>query len=232
MIAHALSAVANADIVVASNLPATQIYTGAWEEVGLIAPDYNNYNNVSKGQSFTSQLTGVLTTVDALIASGRSGEPPLNISIYTSNAGIPVTRLGTVQMASSRFARFLFSNNYRETIDFTHLKIPLVYGNEYLVAFETPFGLAGTHGGHSPYLIGWPESQALGRTASQARNGIDWEVFRTRELGIEVRGIPEPASAALLLTAMVALSTWRPPKRKNYCGTYCIPVVRRTENPG
>jgi hypothetical protein len=218
IIALLLSAKVEADVVVASNLPATQVHTYAWEEVGLIAPNYNNYNNVSKGQSFIPQHSGNLTTVDALISLGRfppaPGSPPLNISIYTSNAGIPIAQLGTVQRLTSDFTPHLSSSHTRETIDFSELEIPLLAGDQYMVVFHTPFGVSGTHGGHSPYLAGYPQT-FLGLTASQARNGIYWEVFPGhREIAIEVRAIPIPEPGASTLAVLViAVSALNPRRR-------------------
>jgi hypothetical protein len=205
--------IVSADVVVASNLPPATVDSGAWEEVGLIAPSYNNYNNVSKGQSFTSHITGTLTTVDALIGAGGStpipGSPPLNVSIYSSNDGIPLTVLGTIQVPVSSIAG-RFAPNNRERIDFSDLGIPLVSGNEYMVAFETPFGISGTNGTHAPYHVGWPPARVLGQPASQARNGVDWEVMgNAREIGIEVRAIPEPDAVVLFFistTALLAMS--------------------------
>ena len=198
--------------VVASNLPATQITTSAWEEVGLIAPSYNNYNNVSKGQQFVAAFDGTLTTVESLVGVGflqsPSVSPPLNVSIYTASAGIPITLLGTTTTPASSFSSFNppAPTDHREIFDFSSLSIPLVAGHQYLVAFDTPFGVAGRSGSNSPYLIGYPQ-MFLGLTASQARNGHDWELFTGhREIAIEVRAVPEPSTILLALTAFAAFT--------------------------
>ena len=203
---------ANADVIVASNLPATQFSTLAWEEVGLIAPHYNNYNNVSKGQPFIPRYSGILTTIDTLISLGRvppaPASPPLNVSIYSSNAGIPIAQLGTRQYSTSSFSSHLVTSSHKRiAVDFSQFDIQLVAGDQYMVVFHTPFGVSGEHGGHSPYLVGYPTT-FLGLTASQAPNGIDWEVFTGhREIAIEVRAIPipEPGAGTLALLAVVAL---------------------------
>lgn len=196
---------AKADFVVASNLPTNWLDIGVWEEVGLIAPAYNDYNNVSNGQTFIPRLSGDLTEVDALIGAGLTqpldGSPPLQISIHTSNSGIPLSRLGTVELPASAFSSITNSDNTRETIDFRLFHIQLSAGSQYMVTFETPFGLPGTHGGHSPFFIGRAIS-SLGITASVARDGVNWEVYPgVRELAIEVRAIPEPS---ILHVALIA----------------------------
>jgi hypothetical protein len=196
----------HADYVVASNLLPAQIYATAFEEVGLIAPNYNNYNNVSKGQTFIPNVSGVLTEVDALVIRGEpknvTAYPPLRVSIFTSNAGIPMSHLATIQVPRSRFSPFVIAGNFRETFDFRDYNIALTAATEYMIVFATQFGVVGTGGSESPYLIGWPRTK-IGLNASQARDGITWERFGgSRELAIEVRAevqeIPEPAALTLL----------------------------------
>jgi hypothetical protein len=203
----------HADDVVASNLLPAQNYVTAFEEVGLIAPNYNNYNNVSKGQTFIPNVSGVLTEVDALVIRGEPNNvtayPPLRVSIFTSNAGIPMSHLATIQVPRSSFSPFVISGNFRETFDFRNHNIALTAAAEYMVVFATQFGVVGTGGSESPYLIGWPSrTTKMGLSASQARDGIIWERFGdSRELAIEVRAdiIPEPSALALMLFSAVAL---------------------------
>jgi hypothetical protein len=192
------SATSKAERVTASNLPAHQVHTYAWEEVGLIAPMYNEYNNVAKGQSFIAQLGGPLTTVEALVTLGPSkpvaNHPPLKVSIYTSSDGIPITRLATVERMASDFEGFLVTGFSRKVFDFANRQVKLTAGNEYMIAFETPYGIAGSHGGDSAHLIGYPQ-EFLGLNASQAPDGVHWEEFSDhRELGIVARVVPEPAT--------------------------------------
>lgn len=146
----------------------------------------------------------MLTTVETLIGAGFfapvANSPPLKISIYAANGGLPSALLGTRQIQASKF-HVATSFDIRETIDFTSLAIPLVQGQQYLIAFETPYGVVASRAALGPYFIGYPNS-LMGVTASQARNGIDWEVFTgDRELAIEVRAIPipEPSSLAIIL---------------------------------
>lgn len=204
---------AHGDYIVASNLPPVQVDTSAWEEVGLIAPNYNGYVNVSKGQTFIPHTSGVLTEVDALIGFGNPPSvavyPPLQLSVFTSNAGIPLSQLASVELPMTDFSWYLGSDYTRETIDFSEFKIPLASGAEYMIVFATPFGVAGSHGGHSAYLIGYPQ-KFLGLSASQARDGITWERFGDiREIAIEVRAVPEPNHFGLVFLGIVAIRTLR-----------------------
>jgi hypothetical protein len=189
------------------------VFTNAWEEVGLIAPAYNNYNNVSKGQTFIPTASGTLTEIDALVVYGKppSSEdfPPLQVTVATSLAGIPVTSLATITMPKDRFTYRLTSTEARHTFDFKDFRIRLDAGAQYMVLFETPFGVAGENGVHSAYFAGWPAQRKLGLTASLARDGQNWERFSdgrlpdTRELAIEVKAVPEPATLGLILIAVL-----------------------------
>jgi hypothetical protein len=79
------------DFIVASNLLDGQLRSNVAEEVGLISPTYNNFDNRKVGQSFVPQSSGVLTSVDALVRRGDqplSAVPPLEVSIYSSGSGI------------------------------------------------------------------------------------------------------------------------------------------------
>jgi hypothetical protein len=208
------SAAAIADVVVASNLPTTQLSTLAWEEIGMIDPRYNNYNNDSKGQQLIPSASGVLTTVDALIgvysSSPPPNYPPLNVSIYTSLAGIPITKLATRSFPETAF--FVISDTskkHRTTIDFSASQIPIVAGNQYLVAFETPYGVNTQNNAPIPYLAGYPET-FLGLPASQARDGIHWELFGDpREIGISVSVVPEPSTLVLATSIFAPFAAYR-----------------------
>ena len=153
-------------------------------------------------------FSGTLTTVEALIASGVAG-PPLNVSIYKSNAGIPNELLGTKEFPASEFANPFASNN-RKIIDFSSFQISLVAGSQYLVGFETPFGIDGVTGSGSPFFAGWaPEffggipTLSLGINLSSAVNGVDWAVAsNSKELGIAVRATPEPSVTFLGLAIL------------------------------
>jgi hypothetical protein len=214
------------DLVVATNLTDAQVDTNAWEEIGLIAPAYNNYNNRSVGQSFNPQSSGILTTVDALIAAGRfspvPGSPPLNVSIYTSAAGIPIASLGTLTFPASDFSPLLTSASNRETFDFSQFQIVLETAQEYLIAFETPFGINGRSGSDSPFLAGWSptsldgdHSLSLGENLSSATNGSDWQLSSYyKELGIVVRATPEPGSGCLLLVGIGLMNASRYDRRR------------------
>src|SRR4051794_10490280 len=91
--------------VVASNLTDAQTSSSNHWVVGLaLAPEYAV---ASAGQAFIPTSSGILTTVDALVRSSatlpESGYPPLNVSIYTSSAGIPITQLANLSFSRSDF---------------------------------------------------------------------------------------------------------------------------------
>jgi hypothetical protein len=210
-----LPSASRADYVVADNLPDAQTTCDYWEEVGLISPLQNGDNNVAKGQEFVPQLSGLLTTIDALITSSFDapivGSPPLDVSIYTSTAGIPGTLLGTVLRQPSDFPFFLNDLSKRATIDFTQLHLSLAAGQQYMVTFETPFGISGDIGTDAPYFVGTELSvrnpsppMLLDHYASFAQNGTNWQVFNDRELAIAVHAIPEPNALALFLLVIGA----------------------------
>jgi hypothetical protein len=204
-----------ADVVVASNLPPLTTRTTAWEEVGLISPTYNNYNNVGKGQAFVAASSGALTTVEALVARGTTPgqtRPPLRVSVYTASDGLPIEVLGTKQYTSG-FGPVGSSSNTRVAFDFRDLLIRLEAGSEYFIAFETPFGNIGTNGTHAPYFVGFsidPPETHLGRPLALARNSVDWEIYSgKRELFLTVRATPEPTSIAMLVPACILASLVR-----------------------
>src|SRR5436190_16851891 len=95
------------DFVVASNLLDGQTSSNASEEVGLIAPAYNNFNNRKVGQSFVPLSPGILTNVVAMVTRGSqplSATPPLDVSVYSSAAGIPLSQLATLSFPASDFS--------------------------------------------------------------------------------------------------------------------------------
>jgi hypothetical protein len=212
-----------ADVIAASNFPMGQTSTNGWQEIGLIAPRYNNFNNSNWGQSFVATADGLLTTVDTLLAAGMeqrlSGSPPLSVSFHKSVAGLPVAKLGTVSYTANDFFSVFGSDDHRVMIDFTAFAIPIRTGEEYLVAYETPFGLPGTNGSHAPYFVGLVLDNPIpfGRTTSVARNGIDWEVTPpptppyTFELATRIWTTPEPTVGQLLImaVAIALLRRWR-----------------------
>lgn len=208
----------HADYVVAGNLPETQLDSLGFEEVGWVYhSDRYNYDNISKGQAFIPRVSGTLTEIDALIAYGiaelERPYPPLRVSVFTSDAGIPLTHLATREFPKEEFTEYdpgSDETHTRFTVDFSEFLVPLLAGSEYIVTFSTPFGDVE----HSPYLIGYPNRyMGLGITASVARDGHTWERFgdvigtNDAELAIEVRAIPEPESIVQLLLASLILAS-------------------------
>jgi len=205
---------AQCDYIVAGNLSPEVFNTFAWEEIGLISPRYNNYNNVSKGQSFIAQESGLLTEIDALVAYRQppslAAYPPLRVTISTANAGIPATPLATLTFPKEHFTALLDSSDTRHTFDFANFRVPLVAGSEYMVLFDTPFGVAGTNGIHSAYFAGWPAARTLGVPVSVAMNGQDWQrTTWATELAIEVRAVPEPSAILSMVITVLASSCVR-----------------------
>jgi hypothetical protein len=210
---------ATGDFVVASNLLDSQLRSNAAEEVGLISPTYNNFNNRKVGQSFVSQLSGILTSVDAMVIRGSvplSAEPPLDVSIYSSLAGIPIAQLATLSFPASVFSDG-FPLDQRKTFDFSQFQIPLDSSHEYMVTFGTAYGVNGSNGSNSPYLVDWSPSSldgnhaiSLGRNLSSAPDGINWQTRSFyQELGIVVRAIPEPSTLVLSILAFAVVPTRR-----------------------
>jgi hypothetical protein len=201
------STIAKADYIVASNLPATQIVTNTWAEVGLITPA-ENYNNEAAGQPFTPNASGILTTIDALLSSAipqpsPPDSPPLNISIYTALNSAPGTLLGTVQKHSGDFPPLSGSGDHRSTIDFTQFQIPLLAGQRYFLEYETPVGIVAGGGADAPYFVGSQLAPTapytLGEFSSVAPNHTDWQVDSMAELAITVHAVPESTDASLLV---------------------------------
>ena len=146
-----------------------------------------------------------------MVAYGTATQsPPLSVSIYSSAAGIPSARLGMLSFTASDFASLIGAFVHRETFDFSQFDIALKTGQEYLIAFEIPFGVIVDRANGPPYYVGWsPSSLAgnqplnLGRSLSFARDEQAWQTQLVhRELGIVVKAIPEPST---LLLAAVAL---------------------------
>src|ERR1700704_3390081 len=141
--------------VVASNLTDAQTTTTSRWAVGLaLAP---HFAVSSAGQAFVPTSSGSLTTVDALVRSSatypESVYPPLNVSIYTSSAGIPITQLANLSFSRSDFLPLSADANEREIFDFSPFHVVLETNHEYMITFTVPF--AGVLGGSTPpYLAG------------------------------------------------------------------------------
>jgi MYXO-CTERM domain-containing protein len=206
-------ATASADYIVASNLFDTQKTTSTYFSVGVNFPTVPA-NNISDGQSFIAKASGVVTTIDALVfvdSNTTTGYPPLNVSIYTANAGIPISRLGTISTSRLDYNLLGSAAGHRKTLNFSSLNIMLEGGHEYFVAFETPFAVSSPL--ERPYNIGQsPNSRSgnhdlsFGTNMTTALNATDWSVNSNFvELGLVVRAVPEPSSLALAALALVAL---------------------------
>ena len=213
-----VAAQCQADVIAANNFPAGQQSTNGWAEVAVILPSFSYvYNNVRRGQSFIATSSGLVTRLDTLLAAGLDHpnlqSPPLDVSIYESNDGIPGTRLGTVSYDAADFFAVFGSDDHRLTVDFLSLAIAIHAGEEYLVAYESPFGVVGTYSSDAPYFIGLVLDNPIpfGRGLSAAYNGIDWEMTHptppfTFELATRVWVTPEPTSGLLLVFAAMALA--------------------------
>jgi len=200
------------EVIVADNIPTGRQTSLAWDSVGLIAPSWNSSENNSKGQFFTPTNSGTLTTIQTILASGFYERvvdaPPLDVSIYTSNAGIPVEKLGTRRFSSTDFYPVNGWDNHLVTIDFSSLDIGLIGGEGYMVLYESPYGVIGKDDRDAPYQLGLLVNPpaSLGSSYSIARNGADWEVAKisppyTFQLDTTVRVniVPEPTSGNLAL---------------------------------
>jgi hypothetical protein len=224
------------DFIVASNLLDDQTRSSAAEEVGKIAPPYSNNGKV--GQSFTPLSSGTLTSIVAMVTHGRqslSATPPLDVSVYSSASGIPVTQLAKLSFPAADFSSFTAFGDRRKTFDFSQFHIPLDRNREYMVTFGTPFGINAQNGLDSPFLIDWSPASAawndhslsLGRNLSLASDGISWQVVNTsyRELGIVVLAIPEPSTFMLSVIAFTTLPTRRrktfPPQSRGTSSAIC-----------
>ena len=94
------------------------------------------------GPSFTPQRRVTHTVVRRRIGAGNfepvPNSPPIDISIFTSVNGIPVDRLGTVQVRE-RFSHHASAVDHRYSIDFSHSNSSTA-GEHYFLAFQTPNG--------------------------------------------------------------------------------------------
>lgn len=208
--------VSSADFIVAQNLPASQQYGDSFYDIGVIATQTDE-NNPRVGQSFISNVNAKITTIDALVTAGNFGpiadSPPLDVSLYESESGIPTALLGSVQRPASDFTYQSSGIGQRATFDFSPLNIPLVAGQNYMVVFSTPFGINGLSGFDAPYLVAAALSSRnpiasveLGEFASFAPHGSDWNITIEGELTIAVNGAPEPCGLALSLLGLTAFA--------------------------
>lgn len=147
------------------------------------------------------------------LSTRTPGSPPLAISIYESIDYLPTTLLGSVSFVAGNFPTVFGSNDHRKTVDFSAQAIPIVAGNEYIVTYETPFGIAFNDRINAPYYAGLVLGNPIpfGRVTTVARNGIDWEKSPaprppyTFELATRVWVTPEPAAIHLLALASVSI---------------------------
>jgi hypothetical protein len=214
-----VAAQCRADVLAANNFPEGLQSTNGWAEVGVILPSLNYvYDNVRRGQSFIAHSSGNVTRLDTLLAAGLGHlvpqSPLLDVSIYESNDGIPGTKLGTVSYAAPDFFAVFESEDHRVTVDFSSLAIAIHAGEEYLVAYESPFGVVGTDSSDAPYFVGLVLDNPIpfNRGLSAAYNGVDWEMTHpippfTFELATRVWVIPEPTSELFLVVAAMALAS-------------------------
>ncbi len=194
---------ARADYIVASNFPASDADSNVTDGVGVIS-QIENYNNLAAGQSFTPTANGILTTVEAHIAGAvevlmPSTPPPLEVSLFKAVNCTPTVLLGTLEEQPSDFRSWSVDVSHRYAIDFSQLQIPLIAGEQYFIAFQTPVGVPGFVEIWSPYLVGVKQSlsipfppPSLGSYASVAPNWNDWHTEPNYELLITVSAIPEP----------------------------------------
>lgn len=201
----------------ASNLEPGQQWTGAWEEVGLSAW---GATNIAKGQSFIAEAGGQLQSLNTLISAGAddriSNSPPLNISICTSNGGVPSLCLAQVTRTALDFQPILQSDNHLVSIDFSDFGISIIKGNEYMVLYECPYPIVGPDSDYSPFFVGTIANgpSSLGRQNSFSQDGHNWEFLTpapefTFELATQVILVPEPVFSELLLFAALSMGTHR-----------------------
>jgi hypothetical protein len=207
---------AHADVIAASNFPADQKSTNGWQEIALNSPPYNGYTNSAWGQSFVANSSGILTTVDTLLAAGfespMPGSPPLVVSFHESVAGLPTVNHAAIQYTAAAFHSIVGTTDHRVTIDFSDFRIPIHAGSEYIVTYQSPFGVGGKSGSYAPYFVGLILGNPIpfGRVTTLARNGVDWERSPaptppfTVELATRVWVTPEPKSLHMLFGALAA----------------------------
>jgi hypothetical protein len=145
-----------------------------------------------------------------------SATPPLDVSIYSSAAGIPITQLATLQFPASNFSIW-HPEDHRKAFDFSQFHIELEAAHEYIVTFGVANPVTGVDAGVAPYLVDTSPSSlagdhslSLGHNVSEAPDGISWHTDSSyNELGIVVRAVPEPSAIFLAIPAMAALPTRR-----------------------
>jgi hypothetical protein len=214
-----LSASAQAEVIVAHNIPDGQQSSNIWMEVGLTIPDRDSFINVSRGQSFIPTSSGTLSSVKTIITSGEgltiADPPPLDISVYTADAGIPISKLGTRTFSRSDFLPFS-QDNHIVTIDFYEFGIDLMAGAEYMVVYQCPFGVENENGRFTPFyvaaIVNGPTP--FGRRMSTAPHGDDWQIFGvadpaiTWELATSIRVIPVPEPSSSVVVSCVLCLVW------------------------
>ncbi len=195
---------AQADYIVASNLPDSQVYSAFWWPIG------DSYYGVT-GQPFISTFSGTLTKIDALMGGGFTepvaNSPPLEISLFNSVNDLPTTLLGTVEKNPGDFhiVRNFPEADNRYTFDFSQFEIPLTAGDEYFLAFQTSTLVPGKiHETDAPYFaglaipyFGQELPTSLGKFALIKTNGIDWQTNNGFELAITIHAVPEPTCLLL-----------------------------------
>jgi len=215
LLVSTLAAVSEGDVITASNFPAERQSTNGWQEIALISPTYNNYHNSNWGQSFVAEISGQLTRVDTLLAAGLgsriAGSPPLSVSIYRSMDSLPAQKLGSVTFSATSFPAVFDTNDHRVAVDFSSQGIALVANREYIVTYETPFGISSGDRIVAPYYVGLVLENPIpfGRVTSLARDGVHWEKSPaptppyTFELATRVWVVPEPATSALVVVSLI-----------------------------
>jgi hypothetical protein len=203
-----------AQVIAATNFPAGQQSTNGWEEIGVNLPSYNGYTNSAWGQSFIAGASGLLTTVDTLLAAGLSHPivtgPLLVVWFYESVGGLPTVELGAASYEWSDLDTVFGTDDHRVSVDFTSFAIPITAGREYVVTYRSPFGIVGRNGSDAPFYVGLVLNNPIpfGRTTTVALNGVDWQRSlpptppHTFELATRVWVTPEPNSLQLLMAAL------------------------------
>ncbi len=162
--------------------------------------DYTDVVNTAPAQEFVASVGGPLSSVSAFVQTRLSAaltEEPLIVEVRESTAGLPSDLLGSVILSPDRF-----TNSFavaKSTFDFGSQGIFLTADQPYFVVFRTeePGRLNTVY--HTRTFDPNPLSLGIDPIFSGTGGTAPWfDIFQAREIGLEVRVIPEPLILALV----------------------------------
>ena len=212
---------AQADIIVASNVPATFQYSAFFTSVGYAHDTNGGFANTAVSQRFVSTHSGALSKLLVFVGE-QVGAVPLKVSIRSDLAGFPGTTIAEKTFAASELPPTYYPPGSPTLLDMASLGVILNAGTTYHAVFRTDSAIWGDSQYHM-HLVR-PHADYFGLLHRHSRDGgLTWpdsyELFGL-EIPLQVLVVPEPSTAAISIGAIALLAMRRLNCRQAYKATF------------